>query len=221
MEIGFITPVAMTEYSVTKIHYCLPSFILSSESYRDFFKSKREDTVIMDIRQPGWNRKPEDLDTFYKALEVFTPSLIILPSYAFSKKKTLDLLPKYLKDLPLTNLVACLEGTTFEEVKAYAEGVKALGVTRFAVPSHLYRLYRGKGLKNGIFIDNHLTVMELVSRDGILVTSLPVRLGLQGRLLQDFTPSPPSLTFTETEDVYPMVIKRNIEDTLKIYKKVI
>ncbi len=70
-----------------------------------------------------------------------------------------------------------------------------------------------------LFIENRLRIEELTPTQGsIICTSLPIRLGLQGRLLPNFSPTPQSLTMNEEEDNYPEVVIRNIQEAIEYYE---
>ena len=167
----------------------------------------------MDLRQPTWKRTPEEWHIVEKALELITPSIIILPSYAYEKEKTIQVAVDYGKRLEGFKLRGTPEGTTLAEVN---ECIKALGFTKWALPSHLYSLIPDKCLKGCTYLDNHISLEELKKWDGTLVTSLPVRLGLKGRLLSDCRPSVPSLTLHE-EPEFPKIVEKNIKEVLEYY----
>jgi len=175
--------------------------------------------IILDCRKPGWRRKPEDFDLCELAIKQIQPSLIILPSYMHNAEKTIEVAKYFIGKLSpyIEKLVGCLEGTTTEEVNWCMKGIK--GVFTYAIPSHLYGICKKVNWdKPIIYIDNHLHLEELNGLDGILVTSLPVRLGLVGRMLSEYVPSPPSLTFHEEEDKYPMITMKNVEEAIAYYE---
>ena len=214
MKIGIVAPVKFLErYCITDIQYCLPGLLVGEKTYRDFYikRKKRGDTVILDCRRTSWRREPEDFDITKESLKIIEPSMVIAPSYMFSAKATADIYRKFRKVFKL-EAIGCLEGTSEEEIGGFLND-------KVAIPSHMYRYALKKDWgPHTIFIENHLTLGELDGRDGILVTSLPVRLGLQGRLLSDYLPSPPSLTFYEEEDPYPMITAKNVQETIEYYK---
>jgi len=217
MEIGIIAPIKMLEECcITGIQYCLPKLIVESEEYRKFYKGRIDegDKVYMDLRQIGWRRGPEEWPIVEKALATLRPTYVILPSFAFEKEKTVQIEEDYSKRLEGFKLIGTPEGTTLSEVN---ECMKALGLGRWALPSHLYSLIPDKQLNGYYYIDNHLYMGELKGWDGTLFTSLPVRLGLKGRILSDYRPSIPALTFYE-EPQFPKIVDRNIREALEYYK---
>jgi len=220
MRVGIIAPTSMLgDYCKTPIQYCLPSLLVENEAYRHFYLGKRSlgnFTIILDCRKPGWKREPEDFRVVIDSLKILHPDFIVAPSHMFKAKESSYIYEEFRRDLPLFNkrIIRCLEGTSKEEIGTFPKS------STIAVPSHMYRYIEDIKLPSCvIYIENHLNVEELNGRKGILVTSLPVRLGLQGRLISDYRPSPNSLTFNETENLYPKVVMRNITETLEFYEE--
>jgi len=222
MKVGIIAPIKfLNEYCITNIQYCLPSLLEDSKEYRDFYigRKGKGDIIILDCRKPGWKRKPEDWNLVWTALEHLKPSIIILPSYMYNEKETSIVANSFKRDLRRlgVKLAGCLEGTSISEVKKCMRSLK--DVDMYAIPSHIYNICKKLDGKPLIYIENHLALEELDGLDGILVTSLPVRLGLEGRLLSDYLPSPPSITFYEKEDKYPMITEKNVEEAVEHYEE--
>ena len=226
MKVGIIAPVSMLdEYCTTNIQYCLPKLLVENERYRDFYKKrkKQKNIIIIDSRRVGtWKREPEEYSIIVKALDILRPDYFILPSWMFNQKRTIAEVKRFIGNLlPVpNNLVACLEGTNEKEIVMLRKLLsKDLTIKSFALPEHIQTFCKTVECDNSIiYIENHLRVEELNGLDGILITSLPVRLGLQGRLLSDYLPGPPSLTFHENEDRFPKVIERNIKELLEYYE---
>ncbi len=219
MEVGFISPIEMLDkYCLTGIQYCLPSLYLASKRYQNFYK--RQKKVILDCRKIGWKRQPEDFTTIQEVIYELHPEYVVAPSYMFNAEKTFLVFQEFIDkiDLGLSNEVACLEGTNIREILNLKDKLEG---NLFAIPSHLYNMLLSSReidwSKEYIFIDNHRSCDELYGKKGILVTSLPIRLGLEGRLLSNNLPAPPSLNFHEDKDRYPMIISSNIKETLKMY----
>jgi len=216
MKVGIIAPINfLDKYCITNIQYVLPRLLVEESKYRNFYldrKSKRN-TVILDCKVPGWKREPEDFNLVKKALELITPEIIIAPSHMFNAKLSKEIHKKFLKEFPAekTKTVRCIEGTSESDLRCKKGDL-------IAVPSHMFR-FLGKLPVNSLYIENHLDPKELEDKKGILVTSLPVRLGLQGRLLSDYKPAPESLTFYEEEDLYPKITLRNIEEIIEHYQE--
>jgi len=222
MRVGIIAPIrSLKEYCTTGVQYCYPSLIVESKKYRDFYleKVKEKNLVILDSVKVGWKREPETPSIVRDALAYVSPSLLITPSYMYDLKRTLRAAEEFLTMFKPKLVVGCVEGTTSEEVLACADSLRELKVKTLAIPAHIYRIQKSiPNSKLTLYLDNHLNAEELDSLNGILVTSLPVKLGLQGRLLSDYLPSPPSLTLYEEEDNFPKVVERNIEELKKFYK---
>jgi hypothetical protein len=219
MKVGIIAPIKFLDrYCITNIQYCLPSLLVTNVSYRNFHKKRKAkgNIIILDCRKVAWKRKPEDFEVIGKALELIIPDIIIAPSYMFNSQASSKILKEFVTEFPSisTKVIKCLEGASEKDL-LYFPWTKEL-----AVPSHMYRyLSIIKSTPNTIYIENHLNLEELSGKDGILVTSLPIRLGLQGRLLSDCRPSPNSLTFFEEEDKYEKITRKNVEDTIEFYEE--
>ena len=230
MKVGIIAPIRfLEEYCNTDVMYCLPGLVAESEVYRRFYQNRSQgQTLVMDCRKPGWRRMPEGFEVVKQAMRHVRPDVVVFPSYMFNAAGTVELARRFNKEVrqfyPAT-YVLCPEGTTKKEVCRCADKLQdKMDIDRFAVPSHQYKLVdMGEAHSDAtvIFIDNHERIEELaeqVKSDAILVTSLPVRLGLRGRLLSDCLPTPPSLTFYEKKDPYPMITKQNVEETIEFYE---
>lgn len=226
MKVGIIAPISMLdEYCTTDIQYCLPRLLVENKTYSDFYKKRKKkgNTIIIDSRKVGtWKREPEDFDIIEKALDIIEPNYFILPSWMFNQKRTLSVMEKYWQSRRIGQgrVVACLEGTTIKEIDELRElDWDEMDITTFALPEHIQTFCKTVECDSPIiYIENHLRIEELEKLDGILVTSLPVKLGLQGRLLSDYLPGPPSLTFYEEENRFPKVVERNILELLEYYE---
>jgi hypothetical protein len=222
LKIGIIAPIRFLEsYCTTGIQYCLPRLLVQEASYRSFYKGRQEkgDIVILDCRQPTWKRLPENFHVVEEALRYIEPDLVILPSYMFNRKRTIGVVKDWRPQLDSYSLGAVLEGTNLKEVSRCTNDFSSFC---HVIPSHIYNIYLpniGKLETSSptIYLENHSSPFELGGLGGILLTSLPIRLGLQGRLLHDYLPSPPSLNFYEAENSYPKVVEKNIEEVLEFY----
>jgi len=216
MKVGIIAPTNFLErYCITNIQYVLPRLLVEESRYRSFYteKKKQGDTVILDCRVPDWRREPEDFNLVRRALELISPDIIVAPSHMFNAELSKETHENFLNALPehRSKVIRCIEGTSEKDLKFGREAFQA-------IPSHMFRFLEALPTK-ALYLENHLNPRELEGREGILVTSLPVKLGLQGRLLSDFKPSPKSLTFHEEEDMYPKITLRNVEEIIEFYKE--
>jgi len=225
MEVGIIAPVSLlSKCCKTDIQYVIPSLLLSNKDYRAFYlkRADQDDLILLDSRKISWKREPEKLEIIKEALELLsqrTTPLLILPSFMFDIKKTLRVTLEYLEELKPKSVAGCLEGTNKEEVDQCSKEFRKMGVKTLAIPFHLYPFYK-EAESNGpvLYLDNNLRIEELKGIEGTLVTSLPVRLGLKGRLMSDYLPCPPSLSFSEDGTVFYKVIDRNIRETIEYYE---
>jgi hypothetical protein len=219
MKIGIISPIKfLDKYCITDVQYCLPRLLVDYESYWKFYKGRKKegDTTILDCRKPSWRREPESFRTIELALGMLKPDIIIAPSYMFNKDASKEIHKKFVEEfVGFKNIIVkCLEGSSEQDIEVPPRSKSV------AIPSHMFRYLNSIKLPtNTIFIENHINLEELGKRKGILVTSLPVKLGLLGRLMSDYRPSPNSLTFEEKEDDYPKITLKNIKDTIEFYKE--
>lgn len=218
MKVGIIAPIKFLEkYCKTSIQYCLPCLIVNEPEYRHFYAKRASmgNTIILDCRQIGWKREPEKLSVVEESLHYLTPSIVISPSCMFNSRRTRGIQEEFVYSFPQLRgkLIRCIEGTSEEEMERIRDK------DRVAAPAHMYKYISNLRLNSHtIYIDNHLNLDELHGKEGILVTSLPIRLGLQGRLLSDYKPAPPSLTFYEELDYYSKVTERNVAETIEYYE---
>lgn len=226
MDIGIIAPIKfLTKYCTTGIQYCLPELLLESKEYLDFYTEAfhKGDKVILDVRNNDSLRKPLKEKILKDVLEIFEPTLIVMPSNAYSLSKTLVTQEDFIKlDLIkpwLTNnrLIACLEATNEVEVLKYQDIWKG---SKLAIPSHMYIVTK-KMLKapRGLFIENRNDPYEIPQGPGALLTSMPVRLGLEGRLNSLGPTTSSTLNFYLEEERFNSVIDKNIEDLISYYKE--
>lgn len=219
MEVGIVAPISMLErYCTTNIQYCFPRLLMNNKEYRSFYVARQElgNTIILDCRKIIWKRTPEFLPVIQEALRYVKPNLVVLPSIMYNTQETLMVAKEYLRVLPKSlSFVGCLEGTTIKEVRRCRRQLSKIKLDKFAVPSHLYSTYKDE---EAMYLGLHTNPEELVGHSGILITSLPVRLGLLGRFLTDYLPSPPPLTFYETSDKWPETTKSNVQEVLDTYE---
>lgn len=226
MDIGIIAPIKfLNRYCITRIQYCLPELLLDSKEYFDFYSSclVGEERVILDCRTMDPIKKPISQSILKEVLERFKPTLIIMPSNAYSLSKTLVTQEDFLNIDYIgywkgaRKLIACLEGTNELEVLRYQDAWTGY---KLAIPSHMYIVTR-KMLKapRGYFIENRNDPYEITNGKGILLTSMPIRLGLEGRLNSLGPTTSSTLNFYLQEERFETVIEKNIEDLINHYKK--
>ena len=226
MDIGIIAPIKfLNRYCITRIQYCLPELLLDSKEYFDFYSSclVGEERVILDCRTMDPIKKPISQSILKEVLEKFKPTLIIMPSNAYSLSKTLIIQEEFLNLNYIhpwkstRKLIACLEGTNELEVLRYQDFWTGY---KLAIPSHMYIVTR-KMLKapRGYFLENRNDPYEIPNGKGILLTSMPIRLGFEGRLNSLGPTTSSTLNFYLEEERFESVIEKNIEDLINHYKK--
>jgi len=226
MEIGIIAPIKfLNRYCITRIQYCLPELLVESKEYLNFYTSclLSQEKVILDCRTTDPIRKPISSSLLKEALDKLKPTLIVMPSNAYSLSKTLTTQEEFLNlDYLQTwkesrSLIACLEGTNELEVLRFQDFWKGY---KIAIPSHMYIVTR-KMLHGprGYFIENRNDPYEIPNGSGILLTSMPIRLGLEGRLNSLGPTTSSTLNFYLEEERFESVIDKNIEDLINHYKK--
>lgn len=231
MNVGIVAPIKMlSKYCKGGIQYCIPTWLLESDEYFDFYARHTlngDSLVIMDTKSKEPRRQPEEEDIVIDAGETLKPDMVITPSVAFNKDKTLSEFYKFRNSdwgssFMKEGLIGCVEGATLEEVVSCAKGLKD-HVGYYAVASHLLS-FIGDGLridKPIVYIDNRTSPWEISLQKGdIIVSSLPVRLGLCGRLNSNYLPSPPPLEFLENKDNYPIITTQNVDDFISHFKEV-
>src|SRR3972149_11311758 len=96
MEIGIIAPIKLLKKYclLTKVQYVVSSLHSWEPEYAKFYLSRKEkgDTIILDIRDPGWRRSPDKISNIQKCLEELDPDYVILPSFMFDIKATIKYL---------------------------------------------------------------------------------------------------------------------------------
>jgi hypothetical protein len=231
MNVGIVAPIKMlNKYCKGGIQYCIPMWLLENDDYFDFYGRKSLDgnsLVIMDTKHKDSRRQPEDEDVIIDAGEALKPDMVITPSVAFNKDKTIAEFLKFRNSdwgssFMKEGLIGCLEGATLEEVISCAEEMR-LHVGYYGVASHLLS-FIGEGLKIAkpiVYIDNRTSPWEISLQKGdIIISSLPVRLGLCGRLNSNHLPSPPPLDLLEDKDNYPTITTQNVDDFISHFKEV-
>lgn len=227
MEVGIIAPPKLlNKYCNKGVQYCLPKLLVENTDYRNFYREKYKcnGKIILDCRSPeGWKRVPEDLDIVKRAIYFLGDEIdiIILPSFTYKRKETRKVTESFLRELKSFTVAVCPEGPTFREFLGSYKELKALGPNLTAIPSYSIPVVgpRIKEFEGSIFIDNYQKVEEFDGiKNGTLVTSLPIRLGLEGRLLSDYLPTPQALTFNEDKDSFSKVTETNVRETLEFYK---
>jgi len=231
MNVGIIAPIAMLDkYCKGSIQYCIPAWLLDNDKYFDFYARKVLDSnniVIMDTRTKDGKRQPEDEDITVAAGESLRADMVITPSVAFHKERTIaeffkfrnsDWGSSFMKD----GLIGCVEGATLEEVVSCASILKD-HVSYYAVASHLLSFIRENLVsdKPVVYIDNRTSPWEInMKRGDIMISSLPVRLGLSGRLNNNYMPSPGPLNMLDSRDDYPTITMQNVDDFISHFKGV-
>lgn len=226
MEVGIIAPIKFLErYCITSTQYCLPELLLNSKEYLNYYKRcfNRGHKVILDCKELETLRKPVRHSILKEVLEVFEPSHIIMPSYAFSLGKTLKIQEEFLELEYLipwkknNRLISCVEGTNETEVLKYLNIYQDIEI---AIPSHMYIVTK-KMFKppRGLFLDNRNDPYEISPGPGTLVTSMPIRLGFEGRLNSLGPTTSSTLNFHLEEDRFSSVIDKNISDLINYYRE--
>lgn len=230
MKVGIIAPTKMmAKYCNTYHLYCLPELVIEDKRYYTFFKERSLSGkfIFMDSVKVGWKREPISNYILDRALDMINPAGLILPSYSFNLPATLEVAKETYERYKTYSylLVSCLEGTNYEEVGKAVEYLPQTDMR--AIPSYLLKIVK-EGLEqvqlgqevvnNVVIIENQSNVYEAYGFSGLLLTSLPVRLGLQGRLNSNYQPSPETLNYKEEEDNFPSMVRENIEEAIRFYE---
>lgn len=215
MELGLIAPLILLDVcKLTRIQYVLPYLLIQEKGYRSFYtdRAKSGNKVFLDASDSGWKRAPEALSTVEKALEVLTPTAIILPCYLFDYRKSLTEVSAY-KSFKLP-LIGSLTGCESKEYQRHYEELRDRGITSFLITDSAYRFCKDLPLESRFLLINTKNPWDLDLKDkDIVFTSFPISLGLQGRFMFEGVPSPPVLTYREPL-TFPDVVYKNLKEVL-------
>jgi len=220
MKLGLICPLNLLEYEDSfKVHYFLPYLALKYSIYKHKLLQwkARGDILIMDgSRSSG---VPEDLEVLLEGIEKVKPTHVILPSIKFQFKHTVEILPKYdiimnigidsimpLEGVELVDLLNCMSQT--KEYKIHS------------IRSYLYPIIKNEFSNQEIlYIETRNTLRELEDRKGMLVSSMPIRLSIEGLPLSSNKTNPKQINLIEEENKYPDLLEKNIRDYKLMYEE--
>lgn len=239
MRVAIQAPISLLEDYCTLTGYqvCKPGLILDSRVYRDFFIHRRErkDYIILDCSdtEPRQSISPNLL---VEATKILKPNLVVAPDYDVSSVKTVELTVAFLQtfggDIRSlgVRLLGMVQGVTLEQClfcyRNFSRLVDAIGLprnieVRVGRANLLKRIRTGKPIHIfGIHGNPEVELDSLLdlNRHNLfgVSTSLPVRLGFQCRLLDEYTPEPPRLDYHSSHNPYPDFTKNNIEDFIDL-----
>lgn len=232
MEIGIIAPTNLIKkYCLTNIQYVYPSLFKTDEDYAVFHLQKRweeyDNTItIVDCSRPGWKRVPESLLNCLPAIRELQPHYIITPSYTYDIKKTLEIEEAFKESILSASedsvLVPCLEGIKLEDIiECYnlrKNFIVAIPQTTASYGKADLARASLRGVKKYIYLDHYTKLTDIEPRhNDFVISSLPLRQGLQGRLLTDPNPPPLTLDLRPQEDKYPDIVKYNLREMVNYY----
>jgi hypothetical protein len=227
MKVAIVAPVnLLSKYCNTGIQLCYASLVLSNNEYSKFYKDRSaKDTIIMDS-SPNVPRRPIPFTFIIEATHRVKPHFLVLPNFEYSAKKTLELSARFIKTYGNIGCkyIGMLQGHDFTSIMECYHGLKdicsAIGLPSSCEPiRNRNLLIRELGItKPVIFFDVYDNpIDELPTRNNIMCicTSLPVRLGFEGRDLGDFKGVAGELDFDSSGDS-PLIGKN-----IKHYKKLL
>jgi hypothetical protein len=188
--------------------------------------SKSGKTVILEWSPvlPRGTDKSFNCITFRTLAEDLKPSLIVLPSKDYDFKTTESFLIKFGLSLCWSNFdqkkyLGLLQGTTIAEIQECYSFYKGMGIETLGLASPLELTCPRKTLVSILepsediyFIEAYSDPLQELEDTDIkgFCSSYPVRLGLVGRTLMDWGPTPPKLDFYSTEDTD--LVSENLRD---------
>ncbi len=239
MRVAIQAPIPLLEdyCTITNYQVCKPDLILESKLYRDFYIHRKEqrDYVVLDC-SGSEPRKSVSGKVLLEAVMALKPNLVVAPDYDVSFVKTVELTLSFIRthgkdirDLGV-GILGMVQGATLEQClscyKDICRLVDAVGLPRsievqVGRASFLKRLRTHKPIHIfGIHGDPERELEDLLDLDRRYLfgvsTSLPVRLGLQCRLLDEYTPEPPQLDYLSNHNPYPEFTRDNIKDFLDL-----
>ena len=235
MRVAIQAPIPLLEEYCTLTNYqvCKALLILDNPIYREFYTQRKAlgDYTVLDcsISNP---REAVSSDSLMEAVRVLRPNLVVVPDYDVNYLRTVDssvhflrIYSKELKQLGVDSL-GMVQGATLKQYRLCYSNlfglVEAIGLPRTmevkvgrarflreiqtTKPVHIF------GLQNSP--EKELdSLLDLENVFGI-VSSLPFRLGLQCRLLEEYRPEPPELDYLSTRNPYPEFTRDNIKDLI-------
>lgn len=239
MRVAIQAPISLLEDYCTLTDYqvCKPGLILESRTYRDFYIYRREqrDYIVLDCSDTE-PRQSVPSGLLLEATKILKPNLVVAPDYDVSSVKTVELTVAFLQTFGEevrslgVKLLGMVQGANLEQClfcyRNFSRLVDAVGLprnieVRIGRAKLLKRIRTGKPIHIfGIHGNPEVELDSLLDlgRNNLfgVSTSLPVRLGLQCRLLDEYTPEPPQLDYHNRRNPYPDFTKNNIEDFLEL-----
>ena len=235
MKVAIQAPIPLLEDYCTLTNYqvCKPTLILEDRPYRDFYIYRKEqrDYVVLDCSDTD-PRDAVSPRSLLEATKILKPNLVVAPDYDVSSVKTANLtvpfLHTYGRDIRGMgiSLLGMVQGVTLEQYlfcyRTISRLVDAIGLSRSMEvkigranflkriktnkPIHLFGIHGNP--------EGELESLLDLDRDNLfgISTSLPVRLGFQCRLLDEYLPEPPQLDYHSNFNPFPEFTKDNVED---------
>ncbi len=239
MNTSILAPIPLLEAycTLTTYHICYAKWILESEPYRAFFleRKTRGHSVILDgpIQSP---REAYSVGNLLEAAEILKPDLVVAPDWELNGGRTSDRILEfcslYKSRLSSLNIgiLGMLHGASPEIaltcLSRIQKSVVAIGLPRSLetvisradflrqipkeFPIHIFGIHSSPSDE----IDNLLRPEEEGYNIVGISTDLPVRLGFQCRLLDEYRPEPSQLDWESSSDPYPEFTLDNVEDLI-------
>lgn len=229
MKVAIVAPVKyLSEYCLlTDFQMCYADIYKKSSTYKKFYLDRKEkgDIVILDYTAKLPKKVPSERE-YLCVLSDLKPDYVVLPDIDFSVEKTITLAKKYLDKIDSSiQLIANLQGQNADLVYKCYNSVRDYANV-IGLPCSLEKIMErdilikdfGITKERCIFLEVYKNPrLEVSSLPNILgiVTSYPVRLGLDLRSLSEYYPTPPSLDFLSEKNPMPELVLENVYNFLE------
>jgi hypothetical protein len=216
MDIGIICPPSkIRHYSKSRFHYALPTYLINNKVYLRFMLEKlgEGENVFIDLIKPGKERVPESIEVIEKVLDLIWPTDFIMPSYSYKHEETMSLCEKLKTDYRI-------EGYIVPELMNKEKIEEMFRHKKVCIPRHLSPVVQDIDLRFPIYIE-HKSPYALAKKErGIFFTSMPIALGIEGRLLKYYRPCPSTCNWDiPIPELQEKMIMTNIFDLIDYYIK--
>ena len=225
MKVGIFSPINYPELCCTKVFPCYAKYIITSDKYLNFYRSKKGvGTIILDTA-PNLPRQ-NNLDVLLNATNKLDPDFVVLPSRDYDCVGTVNLAKAFMRRVNISReYIGVLQGLDLDTLhKCYTvlkEYCSAIGL-----PSVLETVSKRSAIvkefkitEQVVYIEIHSSPYHEVHKDKktIIITSYPIRLAMDSRELVEYLPTPPPLDYELSKGEQLMELARdNIREYLGV-----
>ena len=232
MKLGMISPVPLLKKYSSRfpLQYIYCTVALDKQNYKNYYKNQSllDRTLLVEWSPnlPRGSDKSFDPRAYRRIVNELHPSLVVIPSKDYDYLTTIESAIKFCasstwKDYPIGNYIGLIQGTNEKEILECYSCYRQLGISNIGLASPLELVILRRDLIkvlnpiSGIgiyFIETYADILSEIPTQPVrgFCTSFPIRLGLEGRTISDWGPTPPPLDFNKEED--STLIEDNVED---------